>query len=72
MAPVVTIEENKAIYREFIEVIFNQGRLERLGEFLAPDYALHDAPPGTPAGAAAVGQIVTMFRSAFPDLKVTL
>ncbi len=63
---------NKEIYRRFIDILFNEGRLDRLGELVAPDYVLHDAPPGTPAGPEAIRQVVTMFRAAFPDLKITI
>ena len=66
------IDQNKAIYRDFIESVFNRGQLHRLDEFLDPGYVLHDPPPGTPAGRAAVAAIVTTFRSAFPDLRVTI
>jgi len=67
-----TAKDNKAIYREFIETLFNEGRLERLEQLVDPGYVFHDAPPGTPAGPEAIRQVVTIFRSAFPDLKITL
>ncbi len=67
-----TLEQNKALYRNFIEEIFNQGRLDRLSEFLTPSYQIRDAVPGTPAGAEGVAAIVKMFRGAFPDLHITI
>jgi steroid delta-isomerase-like uncharacterized protein len=67
-----TTEQNKAAYRRFIDVAFNEGRLERLGELITPNYVFHDAPPGTPPGPDAIRQVVTMFRGAFPDLKITI
>lgn len=63
---------NKATYQQFIEEIFNQGRVERIGQFLAPSYGLRDAPPGAPTGPDAVAGIVRMFRAAFPDLHIAL
>lgn len=69
---VSTIEENKAVYRRFIQVAFNEGRLDKLSELLAPDYTFRDAPPGTPPGHEAIKQVVTMFRAAFPDLHITI
>src|SRR4051794_19255022 len=66
------IEFNKTIYRRFIQEIFNEGRLDKLNELVSPDYVLHEAPPGTPSGPDAIKEIVMMFQSAFPDLKITL
>ena len=65
-------DQNKAAYRRFIQEIFNEGRLEKLDELLAPSYILHNAPLGTPPGRDGVRQVVTMFRTAFPDLEVTI
>jgi predicted ester cyclase len=67
-----TTELNKETYRHFIDEIFNCGRFERLNEFLTADYVLHDAPPGTAPGRDGIRQVVTMLRSAFPDLKVSV
>jgi steroid delta-isomerase-like uncharacterized protein len=64
-------EQNKAIYRRFIQEVFNEGRLDRLDDLLSPSYVFHDAPPGTPEGPEAIRQVVTMFRNAFPDLTIT-
>ncbi len=66
------MEENKALYREFIQRVFNEGHLDELDQFLAPSYVIKDAPPGTPPGAEGVQQVVSMFRGAFPDLEITL
>lgn len=65
-------EQNKAIYRRFIQEVFNEGRVDLLHEVLSNSYVFHDAPPGTPSGPEGVKQIVTMFRAAFPDLKITI
>jgi predicted ester cyclase len=65
-------DQNKFIYRRYIEEIFNEGRLEKLNEFVPPDYVLHDAPHGMPSGPEVIKYIVAMFRGAFPDLKITL
>jgi steroid delta-isomerase-like uncharacterized protein len=63
---------NKVVYRRFIDEIFNEGRLEKLDEVLAPSYIYHDAPEGTMPGTEGVKKVVTMFRAAFPDLKITI
>ncbi|HEU0072885.1 MAG TPA: ester cyclase [Dehalococcoidia bacterium] len=66
------MEQNKAVYREFIQRVFNEGHLDMLDKFLAPSYVIRDAPPGTPPGAEGVKQVVSMFREAFPDFEITL
>lgn len=68
----MSTEQNKALYRRYIEEVFNQGQLATLDEVLAPDYVYRDAPPGTPPGAAAIKQVVTMFHAAFPDFRIEL
>src|SRR5262245_36713810 len=68
----MTHEGNKLAYRRFIKEVFNDGRLDLLETFLDSSYINHDAPPGTPAGIDGVRQIVTMFRAAFPNLKVSI
>jgi hypothetical protein len=34
----MTPEENKALYRRFIQEAFNSGRLDTVDELLSPDY----------------------------------
>ena len=70
--PRTAAEKNKAIYQRFIHEVFNEGRFDRLDAFLSPAYVYRDAPPGTPPGADGIKQIVSMFRAAFPDLRITI
>jgi predicted ester cyclase len=65
-------KQNKAIYRAFIQRVFNEGRVDSLDEFLAETYVIAEAPPGAPVGAEGVKEAVGMFRGAFPDLEITL
>ena len=68
----MTTDQNKAVYRRFIQEVFNEGRLDALDELLSPSYVLRDAPPGAPPGPQAVAEVVRMFRAAFPDLAITI
>ena len=68
----MTTEENKAVYQRFIGEVFNKGNFDVLDEVLAPSYMIQDAPLGSPAGAEAVKQVVTMFRTGFPDLEIKI
>src|SRR3712207_3145234 len=67
-----TLDRNKAIYRRYIQQVFNEGRVDLLDELLAPSYVYHEAPPGTLPGAEGIKQVVSMFRAAFPDLEITI
>lgn len=64
-------EENKAIYRRMSEEVWNRGNLDMAGELYTPDVVIHSARPGTPPGLAGVTATVSMFRNAFPDLKIS-
>lgn len=68
----MSTEQNKAVYRRFIEEVFNQGQFATLDEVLVAGYVDRDAPSGTPPGPEGIKQIVTMFRAAFPDLRITI
>ncbi len=68
-------EENKAILRRVTDEVFNQGNLDLVDELFAPDYVLHD--PGIPGGElrgteSFKQQWVSMFRTAFPDLQLSV
>jgi len=67
-----TAESNKALYRSFIDEVFNLGKVDKVNEYLSADYQLRDAPPGAPNGRDSVVAIVQMFRRAFPDLKIVV
>lgn len=68
----MTTEQNKAAYRLFIQEVFNQGHLDAADRLLASHYVYHDAPPDILPGVPGVKQVVSMFRAAFPDLKITI
>ena len=63
-------EENKAIFRRFVEEGFNQGDLDVFNELVAPDFVNHSAPPGVPPTREGWKQLAGMFRAAFPDMHL--
>ncbi len=66
-------EQNKALMNRIINEVFNRGNISLVDELLAPGFVEHEElPPGIPPGREAVKQLSTKFRSAFPDLKVTI
>jgi steroid delta-isomerase-like uncharacterized protein len=68
----VASEQNKELYRRFIEECFTGGNLDLIDEMVAADGVDHQAPPGTAQGPEGLKQFLSMFRSAFPDLQATV
>ncbi|MDA0745261.1 MAG: ester cyclase [bacterium] len=68
------IEENKAQARRDFEEVWSEGRIDLIDEYVAPDFIHHD--PATPGGASTgiegYKQLVTMYRTVFPDLRFTV
>ncbi len=59
--------------RRHFEGAWEQGNVDLLDELLAPDYVNHTpATPELPAGSEGVKAVVSMFRSAMPDLRVVI
>lgn len=66
----MSTEQNKAIVNRFFEE-FSQTSVD---ELFVPNYLHHDPglPPELQSGRDAYKQLVTMFRTGFPDLKMTV
>jgi steroid delta-isomerase-like uncharacterized protein len=66
-------EQNKAIVRRLFEELWNKGNLSVAEELYAPNYTHHD--PSTPdfgRGPESERKRATLYRTAFPDLKLTI
>jgi predicted ester cyclase len=69
----MSTEQNKTLLLRLLEEVFNRGNISLVDELFAPDFVEHEElPPGIPPGREAVKQLSSMFRSAFPDFKVTI
>jgi steroid delta-isomerase-like uncharacterized protein len=68
------VEDAKTVVSRFVELAWNQGRLEEASAFLDPGVVDHDALefPGRDPGAAGLLQVVAMIRSGMPDLHRTV
>ncbi len=65
--------DNMAINRRIFDECWNKGVLNVLDEVLAANYVEHDpAVPGGLLDIAAFKQNITMYRTAFPDLRLTI
>ena len=66
-------EENKAIVRRFYDEFASQGNLSLADELVAEDFVDHN--PGVPdiaPGREGMIQVFTAFRSAIPDMRMTV
>jgi steroid delta-isomerase-like uncharacterized protein len=66
-------ENNKAIVRRLIEEFWNKGNLSLADQFFAPFYTHHDAStPDFGQGPESERKRATLYRTAFPDLRLTV
>jgi len=67
------LDQNKELARRYYEECWNQGKIERLDQFVAKDCRYHDpAFPSLTSGIEALRNHITMSRNAFPDLRFSL
>ncbi len=67
----MALEYNKAIAHRFYE-IFNEGKIDKYREIVAPDFVDHNAMPGQTTGIAGLIQAMAMFRLGFPGTQYTI
>lgn len=65
-------DANKATLRRFLDETFGKGNLAALDELIADNFVDHSPPPNISPDKAGVRETVKMFRSAFPDLRMTI
>ena len=66
-------EQNKTIVRRTFDELWNKGNLSLADEFFSPIYDHHD--PSTPdvgRGPESEKKRATLYRNAFPDLRLTV
>lgn len=68
----MSVEDNKTQQRRIYEEVINKGNLAIIPELIAPEYVFHN-PLGLEAkGPEGFKQMVTMMRTAFPDIHCTI
>jgi predicted ester cyclase len=67
-----TEEKNKTLVHEFFEEAWVKGNVSAVDEFVAAEYVEHPRPSTLPPGTEGLKQLITAYRTAFPDLKMTL
>ena len=68
----MSVEENKAIVRRFVEEVQSGGNIDAIDELCSPEFINHTAPPGVPSNCEGIKQVMAMFRQAFPDSYFTV
>ncbi len=68
----MSVKQSEAIARRF-EQVFNTGNTEDVAEYIAPGFVQHGpGTPSVPPGPEGYKEIVRAYRSAFPDINVTI
>jgi steroid delta-isomerase-like uncharacterized protein len=66
-------EQNKAIARRLIAELWNNGNLSVADEIFSPNYEHHDSStPDFGRGPESEKKRATLYRTAFPDLHLTI
>jgi steroid delta-isomerase-like uncharacterized protein len=65
-------EANKSVSRRLVEEAFNQGKYDVIEELVVPTIVSHDPATGDVTGHDGVRQNIDGYRSAFPDVKITI
>ena len=67
-------EQNKALARRGTEEVWNQGKLAVIDELVASNATFHDpnVPGGKFTGPEGMQQFVQIYRTAFPDVHITI
>ena len=66
-------EQNKTNIRRLFEEVWNKGQLPVADELFAPTYTHHDSStPDVGRGPESEKKRVTLYRNAFPDIRLTI
>jgi predicted ester cyclase len=68
----MSAEQNKALLHRYIEEVWDKENLAAVDEFLAPTYKRHRSPTLPPLTLEEQKQLLTGFRDAFADIKITV
>ena len=64
--------DNIGLVRRFVDEVWNKGNLSVIDEIVSPKLKTHDPLMKDVEGIDSAKQHVRMFRTAFPDLNVTI
>lgn len=63
----------RQIAKQYVQTVWNEGRLDRLEEFIDPGFIDHESTfPFSARGADGLRRVLLFFRTAFPDVHWTI
>ena len=65
-------EQNKAIVRRLFNEVGSKGNMEVIPELITEDYVSHQLGAEDHKGYEGLEQLITMYRTAFPDMLITV
>ena len=68
----MSIDDNRAVTQRFYEEVWNKGDLDAVDDLMTSDFVDHAAPPGFPSGPEGAKQVFSMYRTAFPDFRLSV
>jgi len=68
----MTADQNKRLVRRYYEQVISTGDVERIGQFISPDYAEMHRNVRHPIGLEGARRHVLGVRSTYPDLNLTV
>ena len=68
----MSAETNRAIVRRMIQQVWNERRVDLLGEFFTEDYVGHKAASQSSSGLEELEADIAMTLNVFPDLKLSI
>lgn len=67
----MSVQENKALAHELFETVWNKGDVSVCDRLISAD-ALDHSPLGTETGPESFKHVVSSYREAFPDVRMTI
>ena len=65
-------ERSKMLVRRFVEECQNRRALDKLGEFISPEFVNHTAQPPLPSTFEGARELHKTLFSAFPDMRFVI
>jgi predicted ester cyclase len=68
----MSAETNKELIRRFVDEVVNTGDVDRVANFIGPDYEDHYAGDDAPRGPRVMAEHIRAVRTTYPDLRLTI